>query len=171
MGIEDIDLINELYAENPYDNFDENGLELDLQGFGSNRNIFEELVKKVRPKLIVEVGSWKGASAINMAKCLKKFKIDGKVLCVDTWLGSIRCWDRINYGDFYRSMRFKNGYPQMYYQFIYNVINNGFKDIIVPFPTTSLIAAKWLRLKKIKADLIYIDGSHEEEDVYQDLIG
>ena len=50
-----------------------------------------------------------------------------------------------------------------------NVCHKGFQDMIVPFPQTASIAALWFRCYGIVADMIYLDASHEEEDVYQDL--
>jgi hypothetical protein len=43
------------------------------------------------------------------------------------------------------------------------------QDLITPFPQTSAIAARWLKSHEIKADLIYIDASHDYDDVIQDL--
>ncbi len=77
---------------------------------------------------------------------------------------------RETHPELYKSMNLKNGFPQLYYQFLYNVIHKDLQKIIIPFPTTSLIASKYLKSKNIKANLIYIDGSHEEFDVYSDLV-
>ena len=63
----------------------------------------------------------------------------------------------------------RHGYPTVYYQFLANVLYAGLQDYIVPLPNTSGIAARFLEKLKIQADLIYIDGSHDEEDVYADL--
>ena len=144
---------------------------VDLQGWGSDDPVFGRLIAEVRPELIVEVGSWKGASAIHMSGLLKKYGIDGNVLCVDTWLGSLEQW--LNPTDT-QNGRFElfrvHGHPiGLYCQFMSNVKQSGFADVITPFPTTSHIAARWLAAKGVKADLIYLDGSHEYEDVLQDL--
>ena len=75
--------------------------------------------------MIIEVGSWKGGSAINMAGILKKNKINAKILCIDTWLGSLEMWKAKGHkevGFWYDSLMHDNGYPGLYYQFLYNVI-------------------------------------------------
>ena len=175
IGKNQIKIMEELFEVNPYDNFDDSGFNLDLVTWGTYKDLFRKLIDEINPNLIIEVGSWKGESAINMAKYLKEKKIDCKILCVDTWLGGL---DHLQWKEskdpkklwWYHTLRFKNGYPQLYYQFLYNVIYNKVQDVIIPFPNTSSIAARWLRLKKIKPDLIYIDGSHDEPDVYSDLI-
>ena len=63
----------------------------------------------------------------------------------------------------------KNGYPALYYQFLANVMHQDMQDYIVPLPNTSATAARWLKKQNLAADIIYIDGSHEEDDVYADL--
>ena len=40
----------------------------------------------------------------------------------------------------------------------------------MPFATTSVIAARFFARRNIKADLIYIDGSHDYIDVKMDLL-
>jgi len=164
-----MELIHEV---NPYKDFDQKGFMLDLQGWNSNSKIFYDLINEKRPKLIIEVGTWKGCSAIHMAKYIKNNKIDCQILCVDTWLGGLEHWlqKNIKTRPWYQYLNLKNGYPSLYYQFIYNVIKSELQDIIVPFPNTSLIAARFLKRNDIKADLIYIDGSHDELDVYLDLV-
>lgn len=145
------------------------GLELlpqDLQGWNGNSDVFRQLIEKTNPKVIIEVGTWKGQSAINMAKVIKEQNRDCKIYCVDTWLGSLEFIDD-NTPE--RDLMKKNGYPQVYYQFLSNVVHNGVQDIIIPFPQTSLIAARWFNSKCIKSQLIYIDASHDEEDLYTDI--
>ena len=172
--IKENDLIGSLHKVNPYDNFDGAGFKLDIQGWGSDRPIFRKLIDKVYPSLIIEIGTWKGGSAINMGKFIKEKKLNCKILCIDTWLGSLEHWkakDSEKHYKWYASLNLKNGYPQLYHQFLYNVIHSNLQDIIIPFPNTSAMACKWLKWKKIEADLIYVDGSHEEAEVYADITG
>ena len=68
------------------------------------------------------------------------------------------------------SLNLKNGYPSLYYTFLGNVVRAGHQDRITPFPVPSITAAQWFSLHGVQAELIYLDGSHEEEDVYQDLV-
>jgi Methyltransferase domain len=158
----------QLYKISPYDNFNHQEYPLDLQGWGSNHPIFAEIIDTINPQLILEVGSWKGASAIHIASLLKAKNIDGAIICIDTWLGGL---DNLSHDPIAGISRYhKHGYPTLYYQFLANVIYQEMQDYIIPFPTTSTIGAKYLAKLPIQADLIYLDGSHEEDDVYADLM-
>jgi len=167
------DIMGELFEVSPYENFDKPELTLDMQGWGSKNPVFETLLDEVKPKIVIEVGTWKGGSAIHMASHARRQKLKCRIFCVDTWLGSLEHWKKKDSPDKYAwfsSLGLSNGYPQIYYQFLYNVIHHGLQDYIIPFPNTSLTGARWFQWKGIQADLIYLDGSHEEADVYQDLL-
>ena len=160
-------LLSKLHSVNPYENFDHTRYPLDLQG-GGLHPIYATVLGAIEPRLIIEVGSWKGSTALAMASWLKNRNCDGAVICIDTWLGSIDHLQNAGAWDIKPFM--KNGYPTLYYQFLANVIHRQCQDYIVPFPNTSITAARWLIQQNIQADCIYIDGSHEEDDVYQDLV-
>ena len=76
-----------LYAVSPFDGIDPADYPDDLQGWGSDHPILAAAIEKLRPKRIVEVGSWKGRSAINMARIVRALGLDCEIVCVDTWLG------------------------------------------------------------------------------------
>lgn len=143
-------------------------LPLDLGGWNGNSSVFENFIKETNPTTIIEVGSWKGQSAINMGNVIKKANMNTKIYCVDTWLGAIEFWTS-GKSTSERNLKTKNGYPQIYYQFLSNVVHNNLQDIILPFPNTSENGYRYFSYNNIKAQLIYIDASHEEDDVYRDL--
>ena len=64
-------------------------VEHDLQGWGSDDAMFEQVIAKVLPKTIIEVGSWKGRSAVNIVNTCLRHGLSPSLVCVDTWLGSI----------------------------------------------------------------------------------
>ncbi len=132
----------------------------------SNAPLFETLINEVSPTTIIEIGSWYGASAIHMAKIIKEKRLDCHVYCVDTWLGSFEHWTMTQLR---KCLMLKNGYPQFFYQFLFNVKASGVSDIITPVPNTSSIAAALFKVRNIRPQLIYLDGSHEERDIYSDL--
>lgn len=139
-----------------------------LIGWNGDLPIFGELIKEIKPKLIIEVGSWYGQSSANMANALKMLGLEDSVLiCVDTWLGSSDHWLDPNLREL---LEFKNGMPTFYNRFLTNMINAEVQDWVVPFPLPSSIAATILKESKLKAELVYLDGSHECSDVYNDLL-
>jgi hypothetical protein len=156
-------------GKNPYEGFDHTKYELDLQGW-CNPDFFKKMIKQVRPKTIIEVGSWKGKSAIAMAEALKSERLnDSKIICVDTFLGATEFIAKED-EDPKRGLRRINGYPTIYYQFLANVVKSGHQDMIIPFPQTSTNAARFFGgWGMIQFDLAFIDGSHEYEDVSSDL--
>jgi Methyltransferase domain len=141
---------------------------LDLQGWASDHPYFSSLVEETRPALIIEVGTWKGASAINMAKAAREIRADVTVLCVDTWLGS----NEVLWSDpaLRPLLALRNGIPQVYQQFLANIVLSDLTDTVFPMPMTSTCAAALLSRFSIAADLIYVDAGHSEREVYGDLI-
>jgi predicted O-methyltransferase YrrM len=164
-------LMEAIHGCNIYEGFDHHSLPNDPAGWGGQSPAFDELISEIRPKLIFEVGTWKGASALHMAKILDRLGLnDTRILCIDTWLGALEFRSDLGDPDRFLALECHHGYPSVYYRFLANVCHAGQQDRIVPMPFPSSTAALWLLRTNLRADLIYIDGSHEEEDVYQDLI-
>lgn len=162
------ELLSLLHTVNPYDGFAP-PYPLDLQGWHGTAPIFAELIEKKKPKLVIEVGTWMGQSAATMGQELRKY--GGKLICVDTWLGSTEFWLDLGNESRYRALKLQNGYPQVYYRFLSNMAHLRLQDTVIPFPQTSANAARVLAKKGVEAGLIYIDASHEEGDVLMDLQG
>lgn len=144
-----------------YDGIEEMGLNPDVRGWGSTHPFFKTIIDRVKPKIIFELGSWKGASAIHMASLC-----DAKIYCLDTWLGGV---DHALSDSEEAAIPTKHGYPQLYFQFIHNVKYCGFQDRIIPVPNTTLNGMRYLHAKKIQPDLIYVDASHDYVDVEMDV--
>lgn len=150
-------------ASNPYLNFPPDSWRGHYNTDGSERPIFRRTMDRVQPRIIIEVGTFLGGSAIHMAQHAKAKGWDCAVLCVDTWLGGVDHWLRAK-----EKLRPHFGRPSLYYHFIANVIEAGVQDYIVPFTLDSLAAARFLKTAKVKCQMTYIDGSHEEGDVLRD---
>ncbi len=153
-----------------YAGFDASALPYDPAGWGSQSPAFAPLIAELRPRLIIEVGTWKGGSALHMADLLAQQGLTAKLLCIDTWLGALEFWSDQSDAERFQALECKHGYPSVYYRFLANVCHAGHQQRIVPFPLPSSTAALWLLRTNLRAEMIYIDGSHEEEDVYQDLL-
>lgn len=160
-------LLGKFYETSPYDGFDPAQYPADLQGWGSDDPIFRDIISATRPSVIVEVGTWKGASAIHMAQITKELGLDTTIICVDTWLGSPEHFLAQQPG-WRESLLLRNGFPHLYYTFLSNVIRAGLQDRIIPLANTSDNAAVILGSMNIAADLVYIDAAHEEEPAYRD---
>jgi hypothetical protein len=159
-----------IHPRSPYDGFDANTIKPDLQGWGSDDPIFQSILSQLKPKLLIEVGSWKGLSAIHMARLMKAQGIsDFEILCVDTWLGSSEHWLTRDDPHFFQSLNIEHGYPTLYRQFLTNVVKTGQSDVITPFPLTSTQAAIVLSALNVQADFIYIDAAHDGPAVRADL--
>ena len=157
------------YKKSPYDGFDIKDYKEDLTGWHSNEPVFKDLLEEVNPALFIEVGTWLGASAINIAKLLNEMNSDCPVLCVDTWLGSEEFYHDIENSDEYTQLNHQHGFPTLYFQFLANVILTGCQERILPIPQTSDIAARVFEYFKLSPDLVYLDGSHHQNDVWRDL--
>ncbi len=156
-----------LFDKNPYDGFDASAYEPDLQGWGSDHPLLLRAIELVRPTRIVEVGAWKGRSAINMAREIKRLGLNCELVCVDTWLGSPEHWLRHMAG-WYESLAIQNGFPKLYFTFLANVVREGLTDIVTPFPSTSDNAAYIFEKLGIHFDIAYIDAAHEYEPALRD---
>ncbi len=150
-----------------YTDLDLTGLHTDLQGWGSNHPIFEQILNNVKPKVVIEVGSWKGASLIYMNNICKQLNLRTKFISVDTWLGSNHSmWLQPEYRE---RLMLRGGFPTMYRQFIFNLLESEAGTDVFPMPMTSTCAFFVLKKLDVVADVIYVDASHEETEVWQDL--
>ena len=148
----------------------------DLTGFNHYQSqLFESLILETKPSHIIEVGTWKGGSCITMCNAIKKHNLNAKITCVDTWLGALeffdatRGWLNNEFKRTERNLNKLNGYPMVYFQFLSNIVHTNNQEIVTPLCNTSLIAGRFFKNNNIKAELIYIDGSHDHDDVALDI--
>lgn len=134
---------------------------VDLQGWNADNKVFDDLVERTKPKVILEVGSWKGASTAHLAKVSEKF--GSHIYCVDPWL-----WLRQE-DDENGSGRDLLGTPLIYNQFIRNFVGTGAASRIHPLRNTSMAMANIFNARDVRAELIYIDGPHEYDEAYMDV--
>jgi Methyltransferase domain len=163
-----LELREKLETRETYADFDVSNRKLNLKGWGGNTPLFSKLVEETRPETVIEVGSWLGQSSATIGKALQAMGGGRQLVCVDTWLGALDHWDRHN-DEWYRALGRKNGYPTLYYDFLANMVLSGLQETVVPFPVTSLIAARYFKVLGLQAQLIYIDASHDYDDVVADI--
>jgi SAM-dependent methyltransferase len=152
------------YLSNPLATFEPDSD--DLQGWRFDSPAFQSVLDDVRPKTIIEVGSWKGASAVHMAALAP----EADILCIDTWLGSVEAYYPLTLTQrIHKSLRLRDGWPQLYYTFASNIVRHVGRERVCPLALPSSVAAELLRVKAFVADVVYIDGSHKYRDVKRDL--
>ena len=82
--------------KSPYDRFNVSDIEKNINienwQYPDSISIFTKFITEKRPSLIIELGSYLGWSAITMSDICRQNNIDCKILCVDTWLGSVEHW-------------------------------------------------------------------------------
>jgi predicted O-methyltransferase YrrM len=159
------DIMRRIHGTDIYNGFVPTFAE-DRQGWNSQHSSFEEIIRGLKPRVVIDVGVWKGASTIYLADLMRQNGIAGVVIGVDTFLGSVEHWDRTS--GFSGLMPFRFGMPLLYEQFLSNVVRCGAQDRIVPLAQTSVIAGELLRRLGIRAGMIHIDASHDYQDVLQD---
>ena len=141
------------------DPFDGSGGAIDKQGWNCLHPYLVELVRETCPKIVVEVGVWKGASVITMAREMHRLALDSVVVAVDTWLGSHEHW--LNY-------RWRTSLPQLYDTFRANIMDEGLQHFVVPLPLDSINAFHVLARQLGTIDAVHIDGAHDYESVSGD---
>lgn len=132
-------------------------------GWYINGDAMEALIREKNAKVVVELGSWLGTSTRHIASHLPE---NGIVYAVDHWLGSAD-------HDIFSPDYFPELYailPILYEQFLSNVIHADLTKKIVPIRKNTLEAVSYFHENGIKPDIIYVDASHDEESVYNDLV-
>ncbi len=150
----------------PFAGFPEKLIATDEQGWNSHHTYLSEAIKQTRPRIVIEVGVWKGGSTLFMAKHMRELGLDAVVIAVDTWLGS---WDHWRNDQHFRELCFDHGYPRLYEKFAANVVRHGLQDYVVPLPLDSVNARNVLGHFKVAADVVHIDAGHDYDAVTSDL--
>ena len=154
------------FGRDPLKDFPAHRFPTDLQGWHSQHPYLTRAIAEVTPKVVVEVGVWKGASVVTMAKEIQRQNLDTAVIAIDTWLGSSEhyLWEK-----FIPDLDFEFGYPRLYHKFAANICNEGLADIVVPLPLDSINGFQLLKEKGIRPDVLHIDAGHDYMSVMGDL--
>lgn len=123
-----------------------------IQGWYDVTEAYTKFTEGVTVNTILELGSWKGRSAITMAGLNPR----ATIYCVDTWLGSF---------EMYNMPSVRKQIPTAYDEFLENVA--PYK--IMPLRMTSVCGLKYVHWQNIEPDVIFIDASHEFEEMKIDV--
>ncbi|PZP45909.1 MAG: hypothetical protein DI601_08245 [Azospirillum brasilense] len=161
------ELQRKLFAADVYAGFTPN-VPVDLQGWNSRHPALERELLARRPRIVIDVGVWKGGSTIYMAKHLKAQGVNGAVIAIDTFLGSPEHWNCERPDRIFEDLKMRHGWPSLYWQFLSNVVHEGVSAFVVPLAQTSENAMVILKRLGVRAGVIHIDAAHEYEAVLRD---
>lgn len=162
-------LVDRLFnGTSPYENFPPPHAAAKLRtsqvkGWGSNGAVFENVIRRVRPKIVVEVGTFLGASAIHMAGLTQRLGLETQILCVDDFRG----W--AGFKERFGKIPMENGDVWLYYQFLQNVVTFKHSETVLPVPfssgSTLMLLCEW----GVMADLVEIDAGHDFLSAWADI--
>jgi hypothetical protein len=156
-------LMETLYGHDVWEGFTPTSTEPDVQGWNGNHPSLSRLVSTAGPKIVADVGVWKGQSTIHMAKAMQNLGLDGVVIAIDTFLGSPEHWNSSR-----NLFRRTHGLPDLYWTFMSNVVSAGLTEYVIPMPQTSTTAAALLKRLQISFSIIHVDAAHEYREALQD---
>ncbi len=153
----------------PLDNIIENNSKIfdltyvypeDMHGWFSpaNKRNLKKFIDAINPRKVIEIGTWLGVSAIFMAKLLSP---NAELFCIDPW---------VPYHDMDNMPECQERLKNAYERFLSNCIHHEVTHKIIPIRMKSIDAYKSYFTQITDIDLIYIDGSHAENDVYDDIM-
>lgn len=124
---------------------------------------YNQVVKEPQDKQskFAEIGVWRGRSACYIGELIKLSGKNIKLFAIDTWAGS----DEQFHKDYISSI---GGPDALYNEFKTNMTNAGLNEIVIPIRLKSVVAATTINDKSL--DFIFIDGSHEYQDVKDDIL-
>ncbi|XP_059668834.1 uncharacterized protein LOC132313916 [Cornus florida] len=158
----------------PYDNFPPAHVspflrEKRIKGWDSYNSVFETLIRRVRPKVIIEVGTFLGASATHMAELASGLGLGTQIICIDDFRG--QPWGRHHQevveeeGD----IPMINGDLLLMYQFMQNVVHENATESVLFLPFSSWITLDVLCRWGVFADLIEVDAGHDFHSAWVDI--
>lgn len=157
------DLITRIWrGRDPFLDHPPNVQEVDLGGWRGEHPYLAEAIASVTPRYVVEVGTGKGGSAIVMARELKARKIDGVVIAVDTFLGSLADWQA---DETFDALGFEAGGATLYGRFANNVLRFGLGNYILPLTMDAMTAASLLLFLDVHPGVVHIDASADYHSV------
>lgn len=126
-----------------------------IQGWFGFQDLYQEQVDRVQtPAHFVEIGAWQGKSTAYMAVAIAQSGKQIKFDVVDTWQGSLEHQDDAIVKE-----------QRLYDVFLNNI--EPVKHIVNPQRMTSMEASKLYADHSL--DFVFIDASHEYEDVLDDI--
>ncbi|KAH6788588.1 hypothetical protein C2S51_003594 [Perilla frutescens var. frutescens] len=133
------------------------------KGWDSNAAVFRHLIEQVQPRVIIEVGTFLGASATHMAELTQGMGLQTLIICIDDFRG----WP--GYYDQDKSMKMLNGDSMLLYQFMHNVDKSNATESILFLPFSTNTALSGLCEWGVYGDLIEVDAAHDFHSAWADI--
>jgi hypothetical protein len=109
----------------------------------------------------VELGTWAGKSAFEMAAVMKRYCSDScLLLAVDTWLGDPAMISSFPSHPLVIEMK-KTGRLRVFDAFLKNMIASNVSDLVVPVRQPADMAASLLRCMRLTVDVVWMDTYQE----------
>jgi hypothetical protein len=121
----------------------------------SNRILLQKYINIIHPKIILELGAWKGMSTIYMLTLF-----DGNIISIDNWSGGNSIL--VN-----EKRKQKHDVDKIYNQYLRNVYE--YRERVTPIKIDGRLGIKYIYDLGIKPDLIYLDMDHTYDSVSKDL--
>lgn len=134
-----------------------------IKGWGSNGAVFGNLIRRVKPRTIIEVGTFLGASAIHMAEVASQLGLKTQILCLDDFRG----WP--GFRDRFKDIAMVNGDIMLLYQFMQNIIHVNASDSVLPVPFSTASSLDKLCELGVLGDLIEVDAGHDFNSAWSDI--
>lgn len=121
----------------------------------SNKILLQKYINILHPKIILELGAWKGMSTIYMLTLF-----DGNIISIDNWSGGNSIL--VN-----EKRKQKHDVDKIYNQYLRNVYE--YRERVIPIKIDGRLGIKYIYELGIKPDLIYLDMDHTYDSVSKDL--
>ena len=127
----------------------------------SAKTVWDQIVPKLNPTNVLEIGSYEGASAVYMIKYLSSMN-GGRVVCIDTWEGGVE----------HALVNMSNVEKTFDANVIHAICEGDNKVSVEKIKSSSLVAlSKMIADGRLSFfDMVYIDGSHQAPDVLVDSV-
>ena len=122
------------------------------QGWFNHPDALLELLDRIKPMKMVEVGTWLGASAIPSARLLNQW--GGRLFCIDTWdAADVKVPNIDGRNVFARCAQ--------------NFDRYGLRNVTLHREASQNAAMDW----PFPVNAVYVDAAHDEHSVAMDLVG
>eukprot|EP00996_Jenningsia_fusiforme_P000759 NODE_1687_length_1441_cov_35.250000_g1522_i0.p1 GENE.NODE_1687_length_1441_cov_35.250000_g1522_i0~~NODE_1687_length_1441_cov_35.250000_g1522_i0.p1 ORF type:complete len:373 (+),score=59.31 NODE_1687_length_1441_cov_35.250000_g1522_i0:107-1225(+) len=135
-----------------------------------NQTFANWLIGFQKPQFVVEVGSFTGISSMTFGQAIINNGLRGKtfMMCIDTWLGDLNMV--LNKDTFASTMSWRAGEPELYEQWMANIVASNLTDVVLPLRQSSILGARFLKAVRWVADLIFLDSAHEVDETFNELV-